>query len=122
MVCIWDETWMKRGNKPEEMQRRRNYIQGMTISKVLNDLEQQGDQKKQKKIGKSKRVGSEIGEVAKVRHTEPGRWQCGLNFFKWSHQRVLDRMLLWSDNIGSSPTGVWRAQSAGEPGRSKESN
>ena len=67
---------MKRGNKPEEMQRRRNYIQGMTISKVLNDLGQQGDQKKQKKIGKSKRVGSETGEVAKVRHTEPGRWQC----------------------------------------------
>lgn len=71
---------MKKGNKPEEMRRRRNYIQGMIISKVLNDVEQQGGQKKQKKI--RKRIGSEIGEVAKVRHIEPGRWQCGLNFFK----------------------------------------
>lgn len=73
---------MKRGNKPEEMWRRRNYIQGVIISKVLDDMEQQGGQKKQNRIGKSKRVGSEIGEVAKVRHIESCRWQCGLNFFK----------------------------------------
>lgn len=52
---------MKRGRKPGDIWRRIIKSKGMAILKVLNVMKQQGGQKHWNRVGKGRKLGSEIG-------------------------------------------------------------